>query len=146
MSDVEIATTKQLTDDERQQAAYIRMRLPGQARASVTDEARLRYRTISFGRLSRQIRRTLPFRWFRCRRLHTWDVDRYPRFIPDPVLLKYEEARMSGLFMNISVFEPSYEVQMSAVAADPWLVGKVAGRYNFTLENADQMAVIAYWE
>lgn len=144
----EIATTTMppITEDERRQAEAIRRVLPGQANASRMDEARLRYRTVSFRQLSRQIRHTLPFRWFRVRRLHEWSIRDYPRHIPDAVLLKYEEARGSDLFRSIHVFEPSYERQMPAVRSDPWLVGKVSGQYATIFENADRMAVIAYWE
>ena len=54
--------------------------------------------------------------------------------IPDDVLLKYDDARASGLFSSFWVATPVYRAQRQP---DPWLLGEVA--------DTSLYAVVAHW-
>ena len=88
------------------------------------------------------------------RRTSLWHrIDQYPRRIPDAALLKFADAKASGLFTAMYVVEAGYETPPARLVrhADPWLVGFV-GRDPFTYRNEptvdDHQAyvVLAYWE
>ncbi len=129
------ATTAE--QDLAARAREIRRRLPGQARRERIEMARLQYGPLyARDELARQAAETLPPRIGFIRRAVFEPIETYQGFIPDEVLVKYDEAFQSGLFTKFAVVTPTY---FSEKQVDPWLVGQVEGA-------TDHYAVIAQWD
>ena len=84
----------------------------------------------------------------RRRRTTRWTtVESYGSMIPDAALLKFEEARSSGLFDGFEVVTPEYQ-RRERPMSDPWLVGHLKGhnRNSPGLETEPSSIVLAYWD
>ena len=71
--------------------------------------------------------------------------------IPEAALLKWAEAKDSGLFKSFYVVEPAYERIAPKRRPDPWLIGCVGGAPEWPHEALSQdgrraYVVLAYWE
>ena len=73
-------------------------------------------------------------------------IDSYDHIIPDQALLRYDEAKQSGLFHAFFVVEP---VLRQYIHKDPWLVGSLierSGNQNeLSTDNRRAYIVLAYW-
>ena len=79
------------------------------------------------------------------------DVGSYTREIPEGALLKWADAKDSGLFKSFYVVEPAYERIAPKRRPDPWLIGCVTGAPEWSPEVLFQdgrraYVVLAYWE
>lgn len=67
----------------------------------------------------------------------THDLGNYPQRIPMGVLLKYKEAKESGIFSQFYVIDPD----LKAMKVDPFLIGTPSGFYR-----GYRCAIICSWE
>lgn len=106
----------------------IRATIPGQKAI----EARSRFgQSFGFGQVRDRIRKTQPLRVFSRRACDWTQIAVYAQTIPDTVLLKYDDARKSGLFSEFHVVTPT------PVGTGRWLVGCV--------DCTDEWIVISRW-
>ncbi len=114
----------------------IRFRLPGQAVMERIELARVAYGPLyTIGLVQERVAETLPTRIGYVRSTAMEPIEEYRGRMPDEVLLKYDDAERSGLFVKFWVVTPTY---YRTPQADPWIVAEVAGT---TL-----CAVIAQWD
>jgi hypothetical protein len=117
-------------------AYRIRARLPGQLIPERLEMARLRYGELyPLDAIRRKVAETLPRRIGFVRGAAIEPIERYSEPIPDDVLLKYDDARRTGLFSTFWVVTPKYYEQRQY---DPWVIAQVKG--------SELSAVIAQWD
>jgi hypothetical protein len=122
-------------DDVRSRIRHIRAGLPGQLRQERLATAALLYGPLcSLDDVHRRIACTLPRVFGSVRRTKVAPIDRAEIFIPDEVLLKYDDAVQLGVFSRFLVVTPAY---YWSPRGDPWLVGEVEG--------TDRWAFIVGW-
>jgi len=122
--------------EDRAKVAEIRQDLAGQQTRGRWDLAEAQFGLImDIGTLRDRIRKTIPFRLFNVRHVDWEDIGSYTGHIPDQALLKYEEARRTGLFRCFKVAAPMYSTFNPV--SDPWLLGYV---------DPSHAIVLAYWE
>ena len=85
--------------------------------------------------IRRKVADSLPHRLGFLRGAVLEPIETYQEFIPDEVLLKYDDAARTELFDKFWVVTPTYYQERQL---DPWVIGKVAG--------TDLCAVIAQWD
>lgn len=114
----------------------IRATLPGQLR-----QQRLRTASLLFGPLysldevHRRVAHTLPFALGRVRRMRVTPIEGADVFLPEDVLLRYDEAVQTGVFSRFLVGTPAYYWWSQPQA---WLIAEVAG--------TDRWAVLTHWD
>ena len=125
------------------------LELPGQAVAARIELARLLYPVFvhsQHSKLREAIRKTLPFRWWKERRVEWTRLEGYyKQRLPETVIEKYLSAKQTQLFDAFWVAEPTYAGLESL--KDPWLVGVILS--SISHDHPDQSAataIIARWE
>ena len=114
----------------------IRSRLPGQMLQERLERAMLEHGPLySLAEVRVRIGETLPWRFGYVRGAMLEPIENYRGPIPDPALLKFDDAQKSGLFSRFMVATPTYYQERQL---DPWIVAEVTG--------TDRWAVIAQWE
>lgn len=151
-----IATTAPIVADKAALAAEVRKTLDGQTAYSRTAAVAAIYGPVyRLDEVRERIRKTLPFRPFRERRMTLEVIERYTKFIPDEALLKYAEAKAlrhadgSPYFDVFAVAEPIYWEEEAI--NDPWLLGfwrpESSPRETWNWRRVDSdVVVIAYWK
>lgn len=134
---VNTTTPPQSETDLATRVREIRHRLPGQRLRERLELARLTYgRLYRREEVARKVAETLPPRLGYVRRAVFEPIETYQGYIPDEVLLKYDDAVRSGLFSTFSVVTPTYFAEKQV---DPWIVAQIDGA-------PDLYAVIAQWD
>jgi hypothetical protein len=124
-----------ITRDVHARARDIRAGLPRQLRHYRLKTASLLYGPLyDLDEVHRQIARTLPFRFGCVRRVQVVPIERSDTFIPDEVLLRYDEAVQAGVFGRFLIATPAY---YWSCQGDAWLIGVVDG--------TTQWAILARW-
>lgn len=117
-------------------AARIRATLPGQVQMERLELAAAGYGPLyALDEIHRHVADTLSPRVGYRRGASLEPVESYRGRIPDDALIKYGDARESGLFSRFWVATPTYYKQPQS---DPWIVAEVQG--------TDRWAVIAQWD
>lgn len=117
-------------------AARIRATLPGQVQMERLELAAAAYGPLyALDEIRRRVAETLSPRVGYRRGASLEPIESYRGRIPDDALIKYGEARESGLFSRFWVATPRYYKQPQS---DPWIVAEVQG--------TDRWAVLAQWD
>jgi hypothetical protein len=96
-------------------------------------------------------RRALPFKFFSRRGSTWWTVDHFRGSVPDQALLKYDEAKRTGLLTHFYVVVPMRSTARYEFAPrDPWLVGSVQaiaeGYQPPRWRDETPVIILAYWD
>jgi len=130
------ASREVMSRDEFSRARRIRAGLPGQMLRERIEMARVGLGPLyTMAEIRRKVADSLPHRLGFLRGAVLEPIETYQGFIPDEVLLKYDDAARTELFDKFWVVTPTYYQERQL---DPWVIGKVAG--------ADLCAVIAQWD
>jgi len=122
--------------DSLERARVVRATLPGQVFRERVEIARATYGPLyTMGQVRQLVADSLPARVGYWRVTVSEAIDSYREYIPDEALLKYDDARRSGLFSKFWVMSPRY-VQQRQV--DPWIIAEV--------RDSEHCVVIARWE
>lgn len=126
----------ELSEDQCTRLQKIRSQLPGQMLRQRIETARLCYGPLySLNEIRQKVAETLPRRVGYMRSAALEPIEAYQDIIPDDALLKYDDARTSGVFSKFWVASPRY---YESKQTDPWIIGEVQG--------TELYAVIAQWE
>lgn len=124
-----------LSEEQTARVRKIRSELPGQMLRERIETARLCYGPLySLNEVRQKVAETLPRRVGYMRSAALEPIETYQDPIPDDALLKYDDARNSGLFSKFWVASPRY---YESKQTDPWIIAEVQG--------TELYAVVAQW-
>lgn len=125
----------ELSEEQTARVRKIRSELPGQMLRERIETARLCYGPLySLNEVRQKVAETLPRRVGYMRSAALEPIETYQDPIPDDALLKYDDARNSGLFSKFWVASPRY---YESKQTDPWIIAEVQG--------TELYAVVAQW-
>jgi len=120
---------------QSERLAQIRAGLSGQVWRDRVDTASVAYGPLyTLGEVQQKIGDSLPTKLGYRRTAVLEPIESYRERIPDEALLKYDDARRSGLFSRFWVGTPAYRADRQT---DPWILGEIL--------DTDRYAVIAHW-
>lgn len=126
----------ELSEEQCARVRKIRSELPGQLQRERIETARLCYGPLySLNEVRQKVAETLPRRVGYMRSAALEPIETYQDPIPDDALLKYDDARTSGLFSKFWVASPRY---YESKQSDPWILAEVRG--------TELYAVVAQWD
>jgi hypothetical protein len=126
----------EVSNDQTARIRKIRSELPGQMLRERVETARLCYGPLySMNEVRQKVAETLPRRVGYMRSAALEPIETYQDPIPDDALLKYDDARSSGLFSKFWVASPRY---YESKQTDPWIIAEVQG--------TELYAVVAQWD
>lgn len=124
------------SEDRGARLRRIRSELPGQMLRERIDTARLCYGPLyTLSEVRQKVAETLPRRIGYVRSAALEPIETYQEPIPDDALLKFDDARATGLFSKFWVASPRY---YESKQTDPWIIAEVQG--------TELYAVVAQWE